>query len=477
MNILTTKDGNKTVTINSVNIHSKYSPIKEAKKFISQSIKKDEGTVIVIGAGLGYLLTEIDNSYPKLKIVNIPLNSDLEKLSREINPIKCQTWDMNSDITEFIKLNITEETITNLQIIFWQPLVNQYPDLFNKISEVISKRVRFLNGNIITTARFGRLWIKNALRNFISIDTYVKEIKIANPIIITASGPSLEKSLDVLKKYRDQMTIFALSSSLLALRENEIEPDLVFSTDPGYYSKLHIYGNNKTVAMPLSNSTSASAPVLLLNQGNVFEEELISTLNLPNIRVKENGTVAGTALDFALQFNNNPVYLLGQDLESNNIKSHVTPYAFDNLLKAGENRTSSYYDIMYKRWITTGVNYKTYRDWFINIGKNNPGRIIRVSPFGKKIENINDIDIDNFINCINGDYSPSEFVYTQVINRKERLGIVKKLLKKWLNGVSNEKTGLKGLINLISPMSSTDGISKSKKFLEDLLILYGRELL
>ena len=67
MKIVKTKDNDFTVTVNNVNIHSKYSPSKEAEKFVSQKIT-DNGCVLVLGAGLGYIHKIVANKYPSLEL-------------------------------------------------------------------------------------------------------------------------------------------------------------------------------------------------------------------------------------------------------------------------------------------------------------------------------------------------------------------------------------------------------------------------
>jgi hypothetical protein len=478
MELIDTRDGNVTIKANNSLLHSKYSPKKEANKFIQKSIKHSTGTVIVIGAGLGYIYSEIEELYPDLEIVGLPLIYNSTLLQNSIKPKRGIVLNSLENIDVFLNKALTENNIRGLQIIEWQPTIGAMPESYNTVNNALIKRVRRVNGNLLTTARFGKLWIKNSLKNYINIESYITGFTIDTPIVIIASGSSLSNLLECIKRERSKIMVIALSSSLAALREAQIVPDLVFSTDPGYYSKLHLYGYNGPLAMPLSNSTGCNSPTLLINNGNFFENEIYNTQRIPAIKIPENGTVAGTALLFALHYSKSKIYLCGQDLCSNDIKSHISPYAFDNLLKKDELRINPYYSTMYTRWIRSGVTYNTYRDWYSSIGNRDNSRVSRVAPYGPPLESIQDITKESFENEIKN-LGNKEFKYTteKSPTRLEKNEFILKLLNSWLENL-RKKISIKELIYLISPGKTTDESTRdSIGYLKELLKLYGRKLL
>lgn len=491
MHLIETKDKNFTVTIEGVNIHSKYSPLREAEKFVEQNITH-RSTIIVLGAGLGYIFKILDNKYPNLEIIDIPYNKTLAKYSLDLNPSNRTQWDGIQNIDDFLISVIHEKNIKGLQIIEWDPVEKIFKQEAQIINNAIINRIRRVNGNLLTTARFGKKWLRNTLKNYINIETYITELKINNPIIIVASGKSLKYSIDVIKNIRDKVTLISLSSANMALDYYNIKSDITFSTDPGYYSKLHLSDMNGILAMPLTNSTSANNSVLLINQGNEFEEQLIH--NLPKINLEENGTVAGTALLFALRITSKPIYLIGQDLQSNDVESHVRPYAFDTLLESKTNRTNPYYSVKYKRLINEGVTYKTYRDWFSKISKENPNRIFRLDSYSTKIDGIEDIKAETIIKLFR-DRPKSYFSYTKKHNKTKKIREkeVIKIIKNWLESIEREEIEENSLFYLISTSQYTDANNKalskaeldshnlhcrneSIQFIERLLELYGKQL-
>lgn len=495
MDLISTRDGVKTLSYNKVYLHSKYSPLKEAEKFVKSNITT-KNTLIILGAGLGYLFKAVKRKNPNVEIISIPYNKELGELSLELNPEPRIQWDMETPLQDFIKVNININNIKDLQVIEWQPASRAFPEVSSIFGQILIERIRKVNGNLMTTARFGKKWIQNSIKNFLNIDSYVTDIKVNKPVVIVASGKSLERSIELIKEIRNSITLISLTSANKALNSHEITPDISFSTDPGYYSKLHIYNNNQLIAMPLTNSTSNNNPVLLINQGNDFENEIIDLGCIPCIKLSENGTVAGSALDFALRYSKHPIYLIGQDLAPSDIQSHISPYAFDNLLKKDESKISPYYSIMFKRWINSGITYKTYRDWFSKTASKYPGRIYRVNSTTEDIPGIEDIKGKILLSQIPAE-SEENGLSIKIKNARpvaNRQQCIEKILNNWIEKLKSEKIAQNPLFFLISTSKYTDvnnkalspdeveiletkGKDESIIFIKRLLKLYGRQLL
>lgn len=494
MQLTETKDKSFTVSVNGTTIHSKYSPLKEAEKFVNQHIN-GTGTIIILGAGLGYIFNVLEDKYPNANVISIPYNHDLGKHSLQINSNPRKQWDGSISINKFFQSVINETNIKGLQVAEWHPTATVFSKEATVVNRALITTIRRINGNLLTTARFGQLWLTNSIRNYIGIDTYISDIKIDRPIVIVASGKSLGNAIEVIKKHRDQITLISLSSANMALDHNNLTADITFSTDPGYYSKLHIKGYEGLISMPLSNSTSERNPVLLINQGNFFENELIELGNLPNINLGENGTVAGTALMFALKQSSQRVFLVGQDLQSADLESHIKPYTFDNILQLESDKTNPYYSIKFKRWIDEGVTYKTYRDWFTLTAKKNKDRIYRLESDSDIIEGIKDIKSGQLSHYLKGmNKPPISYLIKTNKTKKVRQKQCIDLLNNWLKRVQSEKIEENTLFYLISTSSYTDANNKalsdvelkkniqcckeeSNLFIKRLLALYGRQLL
>ena len=103
------------------------------------------------------------------------------------------------------------------------------------ISEAINagKRTRFENTR--TAARFGHSWTTNVLKNLPNIADAknIHELVVhgVEDAVIVASGPSLNKDVDQLRKIQDKVFIITALRSLPVLHEAGVEPDLVIQLD------------------------------------------------------------------------------------------------------------------------------------------------------------------------------------------------------------------------------------------------------
>jgi hypothetical protein len=138
----------------------------------------------------------------------------------------------------------------------------------------------------------------------------------------------------------------AVSSALAACRWAGIEPDIVVSTDGGYWSRVHLYPLARealTLAAPLTALPSASVyrhlALLLLDQGSFAESELLPSLG-PALRLPPHGTVSGTALYLAARLTDGPIVAAGLDLASFGDIDHARPHGFDAILAEGVSRVA-----------------------------------------------------------------------------------------------------------------------------------------
>ena len=80
------------------------------------------------------------------------------------------------------------------------------------------------------------------------------------PVLVCASGPSLNCCIKIIKQFEDKLFIICLSSALSVLIKNNIIPDLVFSTDGGYWAGEHLKHLKKNKDIPLAVSCEAFVP-------------------------------------------------------------------------------------------------------------------------------------------------------------------------------------------------------------------------
>lgn len=85
---------------------------------------------------------------------------------------------------------------------------------------------------------FSRSWLSNALRRFLTpAKTGYFRWNFRTPVLIAAPGPSLEKTVSAIIKYRNRFLLAAVTSAGKILRDHGIVPDFYIATDPGFYAK------------------------------------------------------------------------------------------------------------------------------------------------------------------------------------------------------------------------------------------------
>jgi hypothetical protein len=365
--------------INGKNIHSKYNPEREAERFINAYKLQNPSIIILLGAGLGYIQKFLIKLFPDIDILAIFYDIALIE-NCFIKNKRIKTWypDSGMTIESFFNYHIQEEKIKDIAILEWNPCSLIYPKESIYTNRALKEKIQQLNGNIFTTAVFGKKWIRNMITNYLSIENYLIEQDEEVPVVIASSGPTLIESIEQIKKYRKKFRLWALPSSLKAFEFFGITPDRIITTDPGYYGSYHLQfvKDNIPVALPLTASRGLwkkGNPAIILNQVFPFEKDLST-------------------------FMKRKIYFTGLDLCFSDIQSHIKPHSFDSLLASESNRLNPIHKIYFNRASSATADFKnrtrtsraldTYKNWLNIQCQNHKNDIKRLNPSVIKIDNM-----------------------------------------------------------------------------------------
>ncbi len=479
--------------VDNLQIHSSYDPRKEAVRFIDSIFKSTPETIILLGPGLCYIYDEILKRFPVSKVICIFYSKFFFDRFKN-NHIFSWHPESGIKIDAFLSDILNEFELEGLKIIEWPPSASAFPEISRSINKAINQKIRELNGNMITTSYFGRKWLKNSFLNFLYINNYITNIHTDYPIVIAASGPSLEKAISLIKSIRSRIRLFALSSSVTALIANNIYPDLIIQTDPGYFAAMHFRYLHYSIptALTLPSATGiwkTASPVLLLTNSSFYENSLISVSGMPAVNVFSHGTVAGTALQIALQATESAVIFAGLDLCYNDILPHVRPHSFDPLFESRAAKYNPYLNQVFSSTLTaapdkisnkqrTSLPLKTYAGWFSNKSSAFPDRVYRFLPSAACITGIPSISEED-IKAICIKHSPSALINYKPISAfpfQIRVAKLKDLLDNWTRHLNkakeefNKNNSLALLLNdpLIFNLFyciSLPGLTETKKYL------------
>ena len=352
-------------------LHSRYNPQSEAARYIdSLNLSEQIKVFILIEPGLGYIIPVLKEKFPDSKIVVIHAD-DIQSEFESGLPV-ISGADIN-EIQVFLETQIPDIDAKYIRIIEWRPSVNFYKEAYVKILSQAVDFIKRMDAGKRTTAVFGKRWIKNFFRNLDLINKTILYKETEIPVIVTGSGPSLEKALPIIKNASESCLIIAASSSVSALSSSGIKADLIITTDGGSWALKHMYSCFRNETAPLALNLCASlpsqfvnTPLLIINDGSFWQNVILHALSLPSVIIPQKGTVSAVAVELALQLTRGNIYLAGMDFSVNGIRTHVKPYSFDSLFLSRANRFLPFYSECFTRSFLTrcGGSMDIYASWF-----------------------------------------------------------------------------------------------------------------
>ena len=347
---ITTKDENKAIILKykskEFRLNSSYRPIEEAKRWAKAYEITNINTVInMFGLGNGVFARALidkmdDSSYlliyePSYDVLDHTLrNYDITDI---ITNEKVIFFIEGFNDEDFRRVSNSVTSITNLnsQIQCVHP---KYDEIFAESAVKFYKALKdsytseVINTN--TIVKLGRRNIDNIFNNLTylrenSSIIELKEIIPENiPAIIVAAGPSVEESIEELKRAKGKAVIFAVDSILNFLLDSGVEPDFVLCIDPNK-SKRH-FTRETPITIPLITYFESNYDILSIHKGkkifcsqNKFIEELYKNAGKTNPYVQPSGSVALVAFSVCIKLGFKEIILVGQDLAYKDNQTHA----------------------------------------------------------------------------------------------------------------------------------------------------------
>ncbi|MBU1486624.1 DUF115 domain-containing protein [bacterium] len=244
--LIPTKEEVPTLKIEGVFLHSKYSPKKEAGRLIQGLSFAKAGPVIVLGAGLGYHLTEVlkrvENDSlliiiePNLTIFKAALGVlDLEDLL-SFSSLRLAIGKNLEELADLLGGWIRPKDIK-------KPLLIPHPaslvldrEYYFKSKKLISDVITGKTQDFFTRINLENLWTKNIFANLLELAkspgirvlfSRFKDI----PCFLVGAGPSLSKNGALLKQVKGKGLIICVDTALKPLLNLGVRPDICISLD------------------------------------------------------------------------------------------------------------------------------------------------------------------------------------------------------------------------------------------------------
>jgi hypothetical protein len=451
--LVRSKDGSFTISIDDVFLHSKYSPVKEARRLVEDIISLDPAKtfVIVLGAGLGYHIEELEKAgFHNILVIERNIGA-FEIFSKIFDCSQIPFIVSPDKPVEFIDSVFSNLKIENFKDIKTIMLRGGYlSDIYSPLEERIKRIVKVKLGDFTTRLKFEEVWFINILANIKNLrNSYtVKSLIDGNrtsgcPVLVISAGPSLKFSIETIRSISDYAVTIAVDTAVMPLFEAGIIPDFVFSLDSqphnipdfsmidrDYLSRITlVYDTVVNPKLPfyfpgrkiISNTSHLDFDY----KGNPFVmksglvEWIEHTGNFTIGDIETGGSVATSAFHLAYLLGGDPVILIGQDLAYSYKVSHSpsTPHFYRVLGMVDRLVTieSLFLSVLLSRraFPTKGIDGEIYTDfvldnfrgWFDESARSiakidNKEKLINASLNGAEISNFKSVSHSELINTL-----------------------------------------------------------------------------
>ena len=398
-------------------LHNKINPLIEAAEIFGMCENTPVAIHLIYGLGLGYLFQVASAKSngtvilyePDLNILRTAFG--LVDFTQDILKLNVFITDNYEDVCEYI---YKKSNTKNTPLLLTTPEYRELnKDLFEKLVTDLQQEVgRFGLDLKYTKERFYSL-LTSIINN---IPKLIKEVPIGEfkdyykgkTAVVISAGPTLDRNLETIKKYRDNIILISVGPAMKTLIGNNIIPDFLciieandcskqiagldlkdvnFITEPFSNPNLRKFDFKKTYS-----HISSNFPV------NSF---WCSIAGINNNEYSSKGTVSYTALNIARLLGCSKIVLVGQDLAYIEGQCYSKNSAYKDLI-CTYNKTSG-------KWEITAKDFENYCMSLAN--DDNPE--IRKQ---KALKRINDLNKSlYYVKGINGDMLPTESVYAAFI--------------------------------------------------------------
>lgn len=350
--VLEAKNGSPTLQITTDGqvqyLHSKYDPIQEAKRLVSQYTEVEKYKhVFFYGIGLGYHIDAFLEVFPHVTytlyepkptifqyFLKTKLLTDLPKHTLKNLFLESSTADSLQFFHQFantINENILFVALPSYERIFQ----TQFKEFTVKFKEIINnKRVQFR-----TNVAFEKRWTINSMINFpevIETSNVLTDMDTQNfankPVLLVAAGPSLAEEIENLRYIKENKLayIFSVGSAINTLIEYGIYPHAACTYDPSELNQVVFkkLKEQKIDSIPLFFGSSVGYETLenylgpklhiLSNQDTVSSYYLNHVEGIELERINDAPSIAVFMLQLLYKLDCNPIILVGQNLAYKN---------------------------------------------------------------------------------------------------------------------------------------------------------------
>ena len=350
-----TIDGLPVLKIREFYVNSPRDPLREGKRIAESlgrnnvSLGKEQGPIIILGFGLGYIAEAAAEAAPERPVIIIEKRREILKLALRLRDLgtflagKKIIFVLGKNIDQITAaLSLFDKKEGRPFIIRNRALTRFDEDWYNRAENTINTWTSRNDINRATLKRFGRRWVLNLSKNLKSIRDLSGISRLGGllegtgiPVFLAAAGPTLDRIGPMIKEISRRCIVIAVDTSLRFLLGKGIEPDFAVSLDPQYWNFRHL-DRTKAPNTFLVAESAVYPPCLrhpfrgiflcgsLFPLGRFIEERVD-----PKGEVGTGGSVSTAAWDFARILGTDFVWIAGLDLSFPDLKTHFHGALFE----------------------------------------------------------------------------------------------------------------------------------------------------
>lgn len=299
---------------------STINPKREAEKIIEKN--NATGHIIITALGAAY---HIEEALKKPTTEHISIIEHDKHITKALLAIRDISNILSNPAVSLLVEPTEEELIQHIHRTF-NPALNTalstitMPQATEKAKTKQQKTLKILAQlslqiaqDASTQAAFAKAWHNNALRNLPYTANNLTIPKLPPTVTIAAAGPSLEKTLESLKKH----PILSTDTALPYLNSIKTQPILAASMDCQYYSTYHISGLKLSYPLILDLSsppaiTKKAKKTTLMASSHPLHQYLAQQLNIPSYPAHTGNITAALTL-LAATYGATTIHIAGAD--------------------------------------------------------------------------------------------------------------------------------------------------------------------
>ncbi len=398
-------------------IHNRQNPLGEANEIFNNAENIPVSIHIVYGLGLGYLF-QFASVHSKGTVILYEPDLNILRFAFSLVDFSADILKDNIFIAStFEKLSehIYKKSGTkNKPVVLSIPTQRSFaPEAFDDFIKQLQNTVGSFSLDLKYTQQKLYPSLKMLIENLPSLLfeqplARYKDVYRGKTAVIISAGPTLDRNLETIKKYRDRFVLFAVGTALKTLYANDIKPDFLCIIET-YNSSRQVEGLDLSdvnfITEPYSNPAlrkykykkifshiSSNTPT---NQfwSEIIEEDISEYFS--------KGTVSYTALNCARLLGCSKIILVGQDLAYIEGQCYSKDSAYKDLCCQFNKEKNS--------WEITAKDFEQFA--MAISPSSNPK--VRQNTALNRLKNLN--SSLHFVKGINGDMIPTESVYSAFI--------------------------------------------------------------